>query len=90
MTVKQKLTFQQCHNWLYYETGFEQLHPDISIIEWMEEQGYTYQKDWKCVTDHRRIRMAKGNYYVNYWLEFPNENIATLFNLKWIGVDCKL
>jgi hypothetical protein len=31
---------------LYYETGFEQLHPIPPIYDWMEERGWEYYKDW--------------------------------------------
>lgn len=62
-------------DWLYYETGFEQLHPNIEIIEWMQDQGYTYQTDWFCKLQARYSNMYK--------LEFPTEYAAVLFLLRW-------
>lgn len=69
-----ELSKDQIHKWLYYETGFEQLHPELEIIAWMEEQGYQYQHDWKCV---------KTSVKRTYSLEFPNKEIQTLFMLRW-------
>lgn len=59
---------------LYYETGFEQLHPLPEIVNWMQQQGYSYQLDWQC----RRVTAGV------YELAFPNEEIKTLFVLKWL------
>jgi len=61
------------HKWLYYETGFEQLHPNPDIIYWMEEQNYVYGRDWKVDTFTGR----------DYWITFPNKEIAALFLIKW-------
>jgi hypothetical protein len=61
------------HNWLYYETGFEQLHPYPHIISWMEEQGYAYGIDWKVTY----IAM-------DYFIVFPNSKIAALFVARWL------
>ena len=44
-----KLTQKQIGELLYYETGFEQLHPNIDIIHWMSERGWEYHIDWHCV-----------------------------------------
>lgn len=60
---------------LYYETGFEQLHPIPPIYSWMEERGFEYQIDWKCVTVTAREEWA---------LCFPNKEICELFLLKWL------
>jgi len=54
------LTAPEVFDVLYYETGFEQLHPILPIHEWMEDRGHTYQKDWNCVTINTQDRM--GNY----------------------------
>jgi hypothetical protein len=61
------------HKWLYYETGFEQLHPKPDIVYWMSEQGYIYNLHWKLHT-----ATGKG-----YWIDFPNDEIAALFLMKW-------
>lgn len=71
------LTTEQIDKWLYYETGFEQLHPHPGIIKWMEEQGYKYKKDWSC---------TRGSTFTDrnkYSLEFPNKEIKTMFVLRW-------
>lgn len=68
------LTSNQVENWLYYETGFEQLHPHPGIIAWMEDQGYQYQHDWKCY----RTRFKR-----DYALQFPNDEVKTMFVLRW-------
>ena len=61
------------YKWLYYETGFEQLHPHPYIIDWMKEQGYEYTKDWEVFT-------FTG---VKYCINFPNPEIAALFVARW-------
>ena len=61
------------HKWLYYETGFEQLHPIPDIIRWMEEQGYVYGRDWKVDTFTGK----------SYWITFPYKEIAALFVARW-------
>jgi len=61
------------HKWLYYETGFEQLHPHPDIVYWMSEQGYIYNLHWKLHTFR-----GKG-----YWIDFPNDEIAALFLVRW-------
>ena len=68
---------KQTANWLYYETGFEQLHPYLEIIEWMESQGWRYREDWAC---ERRISNTGENVYV---LLFRNKEMLTLFSLRW-------
>ena len=67
------LTTDQTDKWLYYETGFEQLHPTPEIINWMKERGYVYQINWSC--ERLVTRTARANYV----LEFPNEEIKTKF-----------
>jgi hypothetical protein len=69
------LTAPEAHTVLYYETGFEQLHPTPDIIHWMEEQGYLYQKDWSVATVSVRHEWA---------ICLPNEKIAELFMMKWL------
>ena len=71
------LTTDQTDKWLYYETGFEQLHPHLEIIQWMKEQGYQYSRDWSCTRKVTQTARA------NYALEFPNKEIQTMFVLRW-------
>ena len=61
------------YKWLYYETGFEQLHPIPDIVHWMREQGYEYGSDWA-------VNTFTGT---NYFITFPNKEIATLFVARW-------
>ena len=58
---------------LYYETGFEQLHPIPPIYDWMEERGWEYYKDWNC------IKVSKDVYY----MEFKDDQMAVMFLLRW-------
>lgn len=64
---------------LYYETGFEQLHPDPVVIDWMTERGYTYHNDWKVVRadPDRSVRSE-------WALCFPNKEICEMFVLRWL------
>ena len=77
MGIKIELTEEQKSEWLYYETGFEQLHPVPPIHSWMESLGYQYQEDWFCSND-----WPNGN-KKRYWLEFPNDEVATMFMIKF-------
>jgi hypothetical protein len=64
---------------LYYESGFEQLHPDPAIIDWMKERSYNYHHDWRVV----RVDPDKGN--KSEWaLCFPNKEICEMFVLRWL------
>jgi hypothetical protein len=58
------LSTKQSHEWLYYETGFEQLHPIPDIVYYMEAQGYVYEVDWWCKKEDVYLgypgRIAKG------------------------------
>jgi len=58
---------------LYYETGFEQLHPIPPIHDWMKERGWEYYKDWNC------IKVFKDVYY----MEFKDDKMAVMFLLRW-------
>jgi hypothetical protein len=58
---------------LYYETGFEQLHPIPPIHDWMKERGWEYYKDWNC------IKVFKDVYY----MEFKDDKMAVMFILRW-------
>ena len=74
-----KLTNANRDDVLYYETGFEQLHPYIHITEWMSEQGFEYQKDWQCISVPHTF--DQRSYYK---LSFATEEMASLFALKWL------
>jgi hypothetical protein len=58
---------------LYYETGFEQLHPFPNIIDWMEERSYNYDKDWKVVRVDPEWAIC-----------FADRQTCELFVLKWL------
>lgn len=64
---------------LYYETGFEQLHPFPEVIDWMKERGYNYHYDWRVV----RVDQDKGR-QSDWAICFPNKQILELFVLKWL------
>jgi len=70
-----KLTIDQMREVLYYETGFEQLHPIPPIINWMRSLGYRYTHDWRCYRREQTIEWV---------LEFPSADVAELFVLKWL------
>jgi hypothetical protein len=74
-----KLTNVNRDDILYYETGFEQLHPYIFITQWMEDQGFQYQKDWRCISV--RHSFQQRSYYK---LQFDTEEMASIFALKWL------
>lgn len=67
------LNYKQQRDLLYYETGFEQLHPIPSVHEWMEERGWEYYKDWNCVKVFNDV----------YYMEFKDNKVATWFALRW-------
>jgi hypothetical protein len=66
------------HDWLYYETGFEQMHfhPDISI--WMMAQGWVSGIDWKL---EKRPSASLGD--STYHITFTNIEMADCFLLRW-------
>ena len=64
---------------LYYETGFEQLHPLPEIYDWMKERGYSYYNDWRVV----RVDPGRGR-HSDWAICFPNKQILELFVLKWL------
>lgn len=64
---------------LYYETGFEQLHPFPSTIDWMTTQGCKYHEHWKVV------RAEDDRSKESEWaLCFANEQHRELFTLKFL------
>jgi len=73
-----KLTNKQIEELLYYETGFEQLHPIPPIHNWMEEHGWEYHKDWDC---KRLVWETQGSMY---GLEFRDDEIMGMFILRWL------
>jgi hypothetical protein len=64
---------------LYYETGFEQLHPLPNIIDWMEERSYNYDDDWKVI----RVEDKPEN-RSNWAICFISRQACELFTLKWL------
>jgi hypothetical protein len=64
---------------LYYETGFEQMHPNPEIMKWAESQGWLYYKDWKCTKVPHTA--TERDYYK---LSFATQEMASLFALKWM------
>ena len=74
-----KLTKKQTQQILYYETGFEQLHPNPEITDWMTEQGWPYRHNWDCVRVGNT--WEERNYYK---LVFANDEMASVFLLKWL------
>lgn len=66
---------KDANNVLYYETGFEQLHPIPEIDDWMSERGYSYRDNWNVVTVEQRKEWA---------FVFDNQEICNLFLLRWL------
>ncbi len=77
--MKLELSNTQRDQVLYYESGFEQLHPNLDIIDWMKDRGYLYHHDWRCYKQNHSF--DKRSCYV---LEFPDKEIYSLFILKWL------
>jgi len=64
---------------LYYETGFEQLHPLPDILKWMEERGYKYRDDWTVV------KLQENPTIQSEWaICFKEKKVCELFVLKWL------
>lgn len=72
--MKVYLDAEQQARLLYYESGFEQLHPILIIHKWMEERGWEYYQDYRCVMQSRDV----------YFMEFSDDKIAEMFMLKWL------
>jgi hypothetical protein len=64
---------------LYYETGFEQLHPLPEVLDWMTERSYNYDSDWKVV----RVNDNPAN-RSDWAVCFNNKQACELFVLKWL------
>lgn len=64
---------------LYYETGFEQLHPFPNIIDWMKKHGCEYHENWKVVREEPN--MTKDSCWA---ICFENKKHCELFVLKWL------
>lgn len=65
---------EQQRKLLYYETGFEQLHPIPPVHDWMKERGWEYYKDWDCVKVYNDV----------YYMEFKDDKMAAMFWLRWL------
>lgn len=66
-------------NILYYETGFEQLHPQLHIHQWMEERDQTYHETWKVV------RVNQDPALISEWAVcFQTAEMRDMFALKWL------
>jgi len=73
------LNNQLCDRVLYYETGFEQLHPLPEIHCWMDQRGQTYQQDWHVKRVNHTMYQRS-----HYMLVINNDQIATEFVLRWL------
>ena len=71
------LTPEQRDTLLFFETGFEQLEPRYEVVEWADQQGWRWRRDWHC----RRLSGWNGHQYV---LEFATPEMATVFALRWL------
>jgi hypothetical protein len=69
------LSGKDAHDLLYYETGFEQLHPLPSIHDWMSERGYHYYENWSCVVVTPREEWA---------IVFQDQEICEMFMMRWL------
>lgn len=77
------LTGKDVDRVLYYETGFEQLHPHIVIHNWMEDRGQKYETNWKVIRfgeERIKFRSIQSDWVVL----FDNEQLAHMFMLKWL------
>lgn len=79
MTLTMLVPRARLHEWLYYETGFEQLHPMPEIVDYMAQQGYQYGRDWGCVaeTPYQQLKTRA------YTLWFKTQETQTAFQLGW-------
>jgi hypothetical protein len=77
--VRIPITRAKVNDWLCYETGFEQMHPCPSMVEWMQARGHTYGRDWFCreMPTHANVRDSR------FLLEFPDDRALSLFLLRW-------
>lgn len=76
MSAVYYLTETQCDEWLHWEQGMDRTIPLLGMIKWMHEQGYDLGRDWICdyTGEHR---------FGGYMFTFPNEEIKTMFLLKF-------
>ena len=73
------------HEWLWYETGFEQMHAMPEIIAWMEEQGWSYHDTWgvsKLPLGGEPVFSARG-FPIRYQLWFTEQQQLAAFRLRW-------
>lgn len=67
------------HDLLYYETGFEQLHPLPEVHEWMKDRNYDYGINWKVV----RVEPDRGK--LSDWAFcFETSEMRNMFALRWL------
>jgi hypothetical protein len=74
------LTDEQKNQWLNYETGYEQLHPNPEIIDYMKLHNYKYGEDWKC---NKVTYRHPDIWHRWYTLTFDDDKVASTFLLKW-------
>ena len=74
------LTDEQQNQWLNYETGYEQLHPNHEIINYMTSHNYKYGEDWKC---NKVTFQGPKILEHSYTLVFNDDQAASTFLLKW-------
>jgi hypothetical protein len=58
---------------LYYETGFEQMHAAPWVVDWMQDQGWHYGRDWGVI--------KKNHNEHEIW--FNSDRAQTLFMMRW-------
>jgi hypothetical protein len=64
---------------LYYETGFEQLHPMPEIHIWMEQRNHDYGITWKVVrVDPNRANLSDWAFCFN------TTEIRDMFAMRWL------
>lgn len=68
------INLETVNDLLYYETGFEQLHPLPEIHKWMEERDHEYMVTWKAVRIDRK----------DWAICFNNSETRDLFALRWL------
>lgn len=77
------LTGKDIDRVLYYETGFEQLHPFPQIHNWMKERGFEYYENWKVIRLGGETYRF-GSLTTDWVILFEDEQIAEMFMLKWL------
>jgi hypothetical protein len=75
-----QLTPEQRDTLLFYETGFEQLEPRYEVVDWADQQGWRWRRDWHC----RRLDIWHIDRGRQYALEFATPEMAIMFTLRWL------